>query len=155
MQVILLEKVVNVGDLGQVVKVRQGYARNFLIPQGKAKRATPENLKLLEEKRSELEKAAGERLAKAQAQAEKLEGVTIQITQKAGVDGRLFGSVTNVDIVDSLQGLGHTVEKSMVRMPEGPLKHVGDFPLTIALHTDVAAHINVTVLGDTTGNQAA
>ncbi|TMG90538.1 MAG: 50S ribosomal protein L9 [Betaproteobacteria bacterium] len=155
MQVILLEKVVNVGDLGEVVKVRQGYARNFLIPQGKAKRATPENLKLLEEKRSELEKAAGERLAKAQAQAEKIEGVTIQVTQKAGVDGRLFGSVTNVDIVDALQGLGHTVEKSMVRMPEGPLKHVGDFPLIIALHTDVAAHITVTVLGDTTGNQAA
>jgi large subunit ribosomal protein L9 len=155
MQVILLEKVVNVGDLGEVVKVRQGYARNFLIPQGKAKRATPENLKLLEEKRSELEKAAGERLAKAQAQAEKIEGVTIQVTQKAGVDGRLFGSVTNVDIVDALQGLGHTIEKSMVRMPEGPLKHVGDFPLVIALHTDVAAHITVTVLGDTTGNQAA
>ena len=154
MQVILLEKVVNVGDLGEVVKVRQGYARNFLIPQGKAKRATPENLKLLEEKRSELEKAAGERLAKAQAQAEKIEGVTIQVTQKAGVDGRLFGSVTNVDIVDALQGLGHTVEKSMVRMPEGPLKHVGDFPLIIALHTDVAAHITITVLGDTTGNQA-
>jgi large subunit ribosomal protein L9 len=155
MQVILLEKVVNVGDLGEVVKVRQGYARNFLIPQGKAKRATPENLKLLEEKRSELERAAGERLAKAQAQAEKIEGVTIQVTQKAGVDGRLFGSVTNVDIVDALQGLGHTIEKSMVRMPEGPLKHVGDFPLVIALHTDVAAHITVTVLGDTTGNQAA
>jgi large subunit ribosomal protein L9 len=155
MQVILLEKVVNVGDLGEVVKVRQGYARNFLIPQGKAKRATPENLKLLEEKRSELERAAGERLAKAQAQAEKIEGVTIQVTQKAGVDGRLFGSVTNVDIVDALQGLGHSVEKSMVRMPEGPLKHVGDFPLTIALHTDVAAHITVTVLGDTTGNQPA
>jgi large subunit ribosomal protein L9 len=155
MQVILLEKVVNVGDLGEVVKVRQGYARNFLIPQGKAKRATPENLKLLEEKRSELEKAAGERLAKAQAQAEKIEGVTIQVTQKAGVDGRLFGSVTNVDIVDALQGLGHTVEKSMVRMPEGPLKHVGDFPLIIALHTDVAAHITVAILGDTTGNQAA
>ena len=155
MQVILLEKVVNVGDLGEVVKVRQGYARNFLIPQGKAKRATPENLKLLEEKRSELEKAAGERLAKAQTQAEKIEGVTIQVTQKAGVDGRLFGSVTNVDIVEALQGLGHTVEKSMVRMPEGPLKHVGDFPLTIALHTDVAAHITVTVLGDTTGNQAS
>ncbi|MDQ6922638.1 MAG: 50S ribosomal protein L9 [Pseudomonadota bacterium] len=155
MQVILLEKVVNVGDLGEVVKVRQGYARNFLIPQGKAKRATPENLELLEAKRGELEKAAGERLAKAQAQAEKIEGVTIQVTQKAGVDGRLFGSVTNVDVVEALQGLGHTVEKSMVRMPEGPLKHVGDFPLTIALHTDVAAHITVTVRGDTTGNQAA
>jgi large subunit ribosomal protein L9 len=155
MQIILLEKVVNIGDLGEVVKVKQGYARNFLIPQGKAKRATPENLKLLEEKRSELERAAGEKLAKAQAQAEKLEGVTIQVTQKAGVDGRLFGSVTNVDIVEALQGLGHTVEKSMVRMPEGPLKHVGDFPLVIALHSDVAANITVSVLGDTTGNQAA
>jgi large subunit ribosomal protein L9 len=141
MQIILLEKVVNVGDLGEVVKVKQGYARNFLIPQGKAKRATPENLKLLE--------------VKAQAQAEKLEGVTIQVTQKAGVDGRLFGSVTNVDVVDALQGLGHTVEKSMVRMPEGPLKHVGDFPLTIALHTDVTANITVSVLGDTTGGQTS
>jgi large subunit ribosomal protein L9 len=150
MQIILLEKVVNVGDLGEVVKVKQGYARNFLIPQGKAKRATPENLKLLEEKRSELEKAAGEKLAKAKGQAEKLEGVTIQVTQKAGVDGRLFGSVTNVDIVEALQGLGHSVEKSMVRMPEGPLKHVGDFPLTVALHSDVEAHITVSVLGDTT-----
>jgi large subunit ribosomal protein L9 len=155
MQIILLEKVVNVGDLGDVVKVKQGYARNFLIPQGKAKRATPENVKLLEEKRNELEKAAGAKLAKAQAQAEKLEGVTIQVTQKAGVDGRLFGSVTNVDIVDALQGLGHTIEKAMVRMPEGPLKHVGDFPLVIALHTDATANITVTVLGDTTGNQAA
>jgi large subunit ribosomal protein L9 len=155
MQIILLEKVVNVGDLGEVVKVKQGYARNFLIPQGKAKRATPENLKLLEEKRGELEKAAGEKLGKAQAQAEKLEGVTIQVTQKAGVDGRLFGSVTNVDIVDALQGLGHSVDKSMVRMPEGPLKHVGDFPLTIALHSDVAAHITVSVLGDTTSSHSA
>ena len=155
MQVILLEKVQNVGDLGQVVKVKPGFARNYLIPQGKAKRATPENLKLLEERREELEKAAAEKLALAQERATKLEGASIQVTQKAGVDGRLFGSVTNVDIVDSLQGLGHTVEKSMVRMPEGPLKHVGDFPLTIALHTDVGAHITVTVLGDTTGNQAA
>src|SRR6266566_7385922 len=151
MQVILLEKVVNVGDLGEVVKVRQGYARNFLIPQGKAKRATPENLKLLEEKRSELEKAAGERLAKAQAQAEKVEGMTIQVTQKAGVDGRLFGSVTNVDIVEALQKLGHPVEKAMIRMPEGPLKQVGDFPLTVVLHTDVTAQITVSVQGDTSG----
>ena len=142
MQIILLEKVHNVGDLGEVVKVRQGYARNFLIPQGKAKRATPENLKLLEEKRGELERAA------------KLEGVSVQITQKAGVDGRLFGSVTNVDIVDALAGLGHTVEKAMVRMPDGPLKHIGEFPLTIALHADAMAHINVHVLGDTTGVQA-
>jgi large subunit ribosomal protein L9 len=151
MQVILLEKVQNVGDLGQVVKVKPGFARNFLIPQGKAKRATPENLKLLEEKRAELEKVAADKLALAQEHAAKLEGVAIQITQKAGVDGRLFGSVTNVDIVEALQAKGHPVEKAMIRMPEGPLKQVGDFPLTVVLHTDVAAHITVTVLGDTTG----
>lgn len=151
MQVILLEKVQNVGDLGEVVKVKPGFARNFLIPHGKAKRATPENLKLLEEKRSELEKVAGEKLARAQEHAAKLEGFAIQITQKAGVDGRLFGSVTNVDIVEALQAKGHPVEKAMVRMPEGPLKQVGDFPLTVVLHTDVTAHITVTVLGDTTG----
>jgi large subunit ribosomal protein L9 len=154
MQVILLEKVHNVGDLGDVVKVKQGFARNFLIPQGKAKRATAENLKLLEEKRAELEKAAGEKLAHAQEQAAKIEGLTIQVTQKAGVDGRLFGSVTNVDIVEALQALGHAVEKAMIRMPDGPLKQVGDFPLTIALHTDALTHITVSVLGDTTGVQA-
>jgi large subunit ribosomal protein L9 len=150
MQVILLEKLQNVGELGDVVKVRQGFARNYLIPQGKAKRATPENIKLLEAKRVELEKAAGAKLAHAQEQAAKIEGLTIQVTQKAGVDGRLFGSVTNVDIVEALQALGHTVEKAMVRMPDGPLKHVGDFPLVLALHTDVPAHIVVSVLGDTT-----
>jgi large subunit ribosomal protein L9 len=151
MQVILLEKVQNVGDLGQVVKVKPGFARNFLIPQGKAKRATPENLKLLEERRAELEKVAAEKLALAQEHAAKIEGLAIQITQKAGIDGRLFGSVTNVDIVEALQAKGHPVEKAMIRMPEGPLKQVGDFPLTVVLHTDVTAHITVTVLGDTTG----
>jgi len=151
MQVILLEKLPNVGDLGDVVKVRQGFARNYLIPQGKAKRATPENLKLIEARRAELEKAAGAKLAQAQEQATRLEGVKVQITQKAGVDGRLFGSVTNVDIVEALQGLGHTVEKAMVRMPDGPLKHVGEFPLVVALHTDVQANIVVAVLGDSTG----
>jgi large subunit ribosomal protein L9 len=150
MQVILLEKLQNVGDLGDVVKVKQGFARNYLIPQGKAKRATPENIKLLEEKRAELEKAAHARLAHAQEQAARIEGLTIQVTQKAGVDGRLFGSVTNVDIVEALQALGHTIEKAMVRMPDGPLKQVGEFPLVIALHTDVPAHIVVSVLGDTT-----
>ena len=151
MQVILLEKVLNVGDLGEVVKVKPGFARNYLIPHGKAKRATPDNLKLLEEKRTELEKVAAEKLAAAQEQGAKLEGVAIQITQKAGVDGRLFGSVTNVDIVEALQKLGHPVEKAMIRMPEGPLKQVGDFPLTVVLHTDVSAHITVSVQGDTTG----
>jgi large subunit ribosomal protein L9 len=155
MQVILLEKLHNVGELGEVVKVKQGFARNYLIPQGKAKRATPENLKLLEEKRTELEKAAGARLVHAQEQAAKIEGLKIQVTQKAGVDGRLFGSVTNVDIVEALQSLGHTVEKSMVRMPDGPLKHIGEFPLTIVLHTDVPAQITVAVLGDTTVIPAA
>src|SRR5438105_14882644 len=148
MQVILLEKVVNVGDLGEVVKVRQGYARNFLIPQGKAKRATPENLKAIEEKRADLEEAAADKLAAAKALAERLEGMAIQVTQKAGVDGRLFGSVTNVDIVDALKSQGVEIERSMIRMPAGPLKQVGDYPLIVALHTDVVAHINVSVRGD-------
>ena len=154
MQVILLEKVQNVGDLGQVVKVKPGFARNFLIPQGKAKRATPENIKLLEERRAELEKAAADKLALAQDQASKLEGITIQITQKAGVDGRLFGSVTNVDIVEALAGQGHEIEKAMIRMPAGPLKQVGEYPIIVALHADVTAQITVSVLGDTSSAQA-
>lgn len=149
MQIILLEKVVNVGDLGEVVKVKQGYARNYLIPQGKAKRATPENIKLLEEKRAELERIAGQKLAAAQEQAAKLESMVVKITQKAGVDGRLFGSVTNVDIVEALNAQGFSVEKAAVRMPEGPLKRVGDFPLVIALYLDVTANITVTVIGET------
>ena len=148
MQIILLEKIANVGDLGDVVKVKQGYARNFLIPQGKAKRATPENLKAIEAKRADLEKAAGEKLAGAQALAAKLEGMAIQVTQKAGVDGRLFGSVTNVDVVDALKAKGVEIEKAMIRMPTGPLKQVGDYPLTVVLHTDVTAHINVSVRAD-------
>jgi large subunit ribosomal protein L9 len=148
MQIILLEKIANVGDLGDVVKVKQGYARNYLIPQGKAKRATPENLKAIEAKRADLEKAAGEKLAGAQALAAKLEGMAIQVTQKAGVDGRLFGSVTNVDVVDALKAKGVEIEKAMIRMPTGPLKQVGDYPLTVVLHTDVTAHINVSVRAD-------
>ena len=149
MQIILLEKVANVGDLGDVVKVKDGFARNFLIPHGKAKRATPENLKLLESKRAELEKAAADKLAAAQATATKLEGITVQVTQKAGMDGRLFGSVTNVDIVDALKEHGIVVEKGAIRLPAGPLKQVGDHPITVQLHTDVLAHITVGVLGDT------
>ena len=148
MQVILLEKVVNVGDLGEVVKVKQGYARNYLIPKGKAKRATPENIKLLEEKRAELEKAAAERLATAQEQAAKIDGMQITISQKAGVDGRLFGSVTNVDIVEALAAKGITIEKGAIRMPEGPLKHVGEFPLVVGLYLDVTANITVTVVAE-------
>ncbi len=148
MQVILLEKVINVGDLGEVVKVKQGYARNYLIPQGKAKRATPENIKLLEEKRAELEKVAAQRLSTAQEQAAKIEGMQIKIAQKAGVDGRLFGSVTNVDIVEALAAQGITLEKGAIRMPEGPLKHVGEFPLVVGLYLDVTANITVTVVAE-------
>ena len=148
MQVILLEKIANVGNLGDVVKVKQGYARNYLIPQGKAKRATPENIKLLEGKRAELERAANEKLTAAQDQAAKLEGMRIQISQKAGVDGRLFGSVTNFDIVEALKAHGITIEKSSVRMPDGPLKQVGEFPLVVALYLDVTANITVVVQGE-------
>jgi len=151
MQIILLEKILNVGNLGDVVKVKHGYARNYLIPQGKAKRATAENIKLLEAKRAELEKIAANKLAEAQAQAAKLEGLTIQITQKAGVDGRLFGSVTNADIVESLKAQGFTVEKADIRMPSGPLKQVGDHPLVVALHSDAVANITVSVIGEQGG----
>jgi large subunit ribosomal protein L9 len=149
MQIILLEKIVNVGNLGEVVKVKQGFARNYLIPQGKAKRATPENIALLEAKRAELEKAAAEKLAAAQAEVAKLDGLTVQVTQKAGVDGRLFGSVTNSDIVDALKVLGFAIEKAAIRMPAGPLKHVGDHALVVALHADATANITVSVVGDT------
>ena len=149
MQIILLEKIANVGNLGDVVKVKNGFARNFLIPQGKAKRATAENLKLIENKRTELEAAANAKLVAAQELAARMEGLVVKVTQKSGVDGRLFGSVGNVDVVDALKAQGIDVEKAMVRMPEGPLKHVGDFALTVAPHTDVVAHITVTVIGDT------
>jgi len=149
MQIILLEKIANVGNLGDVVKVKDGYARNFLIPHGKAKRATPENLKTIEARRAELEQAAGEKLTAAQALAEKLEGSTLRISQKAGVDGRLFGSVTNVDVVEALKAQGVDVEKSTVRLPSGPLKQVGEHPVSVALHTDVTAHITVNVVGET------
>jgi len=151
MQVILLEKIGNVGNLGDVVKVKEGYARNFLIPQGKAKRATPDNLKAIEGKRAELEKAANEKLEASQALATKLEGMTITVSQKAGVDGRLFGSVTNVDVVEALKKQGVEIEKSMIRMPSGALKQVGEYPLTVALHTDVTAHITVGVKGEAVG----
>jgi large subunit ribosomal protein L9 len=148
MQVILMEKVANLGNLGDVVKVKDGFARNFLIPQGKAKRATPENIKHFETRRTELEKAQNEALAKAQERAEKLNNLKIELTQKAGADGRLFGSVTNYDIVDALEKQGHEVERSQVRMPQGPLKQVGEFPIEVSLHTDVTATITVAVIGE-------
>ena len=151
MQIILLEKILNVGNLGDVVKVKHGYARNYLIPQGKAKRATAENIQLLEARRADLEKVAADKFAEAQAQAAKLEGLAIRITQKAGVDGRLFGSVTNFDIVQALKAHGFTAEKADILMPAGPLKHVGDHPLAVALHSDAVANITVSVIGEQGG----
>ena len=150
MQIILLEKVVNLGDLGEVVKVKDGYARNFLIPAGRARRATAVAIKEFEARRAELEKAAAARLAESQAQGEKLAGTTVKVTQKAGVDGRLFGSVTNFDIAEELAKAGYKVAKSQVRMPNGPIKVVGDSTVSVALHTDVVVEITVTVYGETT-----
>jgi large subunit ribosomal protein L9 len=146
MQVILMEKVVNLGGLGDVVKVKDGFARNYLIPQGKARRATEKNLKEFENRRTELEKKANEQLTGSQERAAKLEGMKIEIAQKAGVDGRLFGSVTNADIAESLGKQGLTVKKAEIRMPQGPLKHIGEFPIVIQLHSDVLANIVVHVL---------
>ena len=149
MQIILLDKVVNLGNLGEVVKVKDGYARNFLIPSGRARRATTANKAEFEAKRVELEKAASAKLAAMQAQGEKLGGTTIKLTQKAGVDGRLFGSVTNHDIANELTKQGFAVAKSQVRLPNGPLKIVGDHSVSVALHTDVLVDITVTVYGET------
>ena len=148
MQIILMEKVANLGQLGDIVKVREGYARNYLIPQGKAKRATQVNLAEFEAKRTELERVQGERLAEAQAQAAKLDGLVIRVTQKAGVDGKLFGSVTNIDIAEALKGEGLEVPRASIRMPTGPLKHVGDHTLGVALHPDVAITVTVSVLAE-------
>ena len=148
MQIILLEKVVNLGNLGDLVKVKDGYARNFLIPQGKAKRATPVALKEFEANRAELEKAAADKFDAAKALAEKLEGVLVTIARKAGVDGRLFGSVTNYDIAEGLAKLGFDIEKSAVRMPAGPLKMIGESTLEVSLHTDVLAQVKVQIVGE-------
>jgi large subunit ribosomal protein L9 len=148
MQVILMDKVVNLGNLGDVVRVKDGYARNFLIPQRIARRATAAAIAEFEAKRAELEKAAAAKLAEAQATGEKLEGLTVQISQKAGVDGRLFGSVTNFDIAEALTKQGFAVEKSQVRLPQGPLKVTGDHSVSVALHTDVVVNVVVAVLGE-------
>jgi large subunit ribosomal protein L9 len=143
-----LEKVINVGNLGDVVKVKDGYARNFLIPQKMARRATSSAVAEFEAKRAELEKAAAEKLAAAQAQGDKLSGLTVTIGQKAGVDGRLFGSVTNADIAEALTKQGFPVEKAAVRLPNGPLKTTGEFPVAVALHTDVVSEITIAVVGE-------
>ncbi|WP_308925157.1 MULTISPECIES: 50S ribosomal protein L9 [unclassified Janthinobacterium] len=148
MQIILLEKVVNVGNLGEVVKVKDGYARNFLIPQRLARRATATAIAEFEVKRAELEKAAAAKLAASQAQGEKLSGLTVQVAQKAGVDGRLFGSVTNFDIAEALTKQGFAVEKAQIRMPTGPLKVVGEHNVSVALHTDVVVEVVIAVVPD-------
>ena len=149
MQIILLEKVVNLGNLGEVVKVKDGYARNFLIPSGQARRATDTAIKEFEVRRAELEKAAHDKLLAAQSQGEKLNGTTVKLTQKAGVDGRLFGSVTNFDIAEELVKAGYQVTKSQIRMPKGPIKIVGDSTVSVALHTDVLVDVNISVYGET------
>ena len=149
MQIILLDKVVNLGNLGEIVRVKDGYARNFLIPSGRARRATENAIKEFEVRRAELEKAAAEKLAAAQAQGEKLAGTSIKLSQKAGVDGRLFGSVTNFDIAEELTKNGYAVAKAQVRMPTGPIKVVGDSTVSVALHTDVVVEITVSVYGET------
>ena len=148
MQVILMEKVVNLGQLGDVVKVKNGFGRNFLIPQGKAKRATESNVAEFAARRVELEAAENAKLAEAQTRSEKLSGLTVQIVQKAGVDGKLFGSVTNADIAEALEAQGFKIEKAQVRLPEGHLKQIGDHPISISLHADVVANITVSVLGE-------
>ena len=149
MQIILLDKVVNLGNLGDVVKVKDGYARNFLIPFGRARRATAAAIKEFEVKRAELEKAAAAKLAEMQAQGEKLGGMTVKLTQKAGVDGRLFGSVTNADIAQEVTKQGFAVSKSQIRLPNGAIKTVGEHLVNVALHTDVVVDITVTVYGET------
>jgi len=148
MQVILMEKVVNLGNLGDVVKVKDGFARNFLIPRGKAKRVTEATLKEFEGKRADLEKSAAAAHATAQEKGAKLDGYLLQITRKAGEDGKLFGSVTNFDIAEALQAQGFEVERAHIRLPTGPLKQIGDQQLAIALHPDVVVHITVSVLGE-------
>lgn len=148
MQIILLEKVANLGNLGEVVKVKDGYARNFLIPKGAARRATQAAVAEFEARRAELEKSQAEKLAAATAVGEKLAGKSVTIGQKAGVDGRLFGSVTNADVAEALQKQGFEVAKAQVRMPNGPLKAVGEFPVQVALHTDVVIDLSVTVVAD-------
>ncbi|WP_297325032.1 50S ribosomal protein L9 [Nitrosomonas sp.] len=148
MQIILMEKVTNLGQLGDIVNVKSGFARNYLIPQGKAKRATEQAIAEFQSKRAELEKIQAASLAAAQAIADKLDGLLVQITQKTGNDGKLFGSVTNANIAEALAVQGFVIERSMIRMPNGPLKQVGDYPLTVALYSDVSASITVSVLGE-------
>ena len=149
MQISLLDKVVNLGNLGDLVKVKDGYARNFLIPTGRARRATAAAKAEFEAKRAELEKAAAEKLAQCQAEGEKIAGKVFKLTQKAGVDGRLFGSVTNSDIAEEMNKQGYKVAKSQIRLPNGHIKTIGDNTVSVALHTDVVVEFTVSVYGET------
>ncbi len=148
MQVILLEKVDNLGGLGDNVKVRSGYGRNFLIPQGKATAATPANIARFEERRAELEKAAGEALAAANARKASLESLTITLAAKAGDEGKLFGSVGTGDIADAVTAAGQSLERHEVRLPDGPFRALGSFDVTLHLHTDVNATIKLTIVAE-------
>ena len=152
MQIIIMEKITNLGGLGDVVKVKDGFARNFMIPSGKARRATPANLEEFQKRRVELEKAHAESLALAQSRGAKLDGFAIKVNRKAGVDGRLFGSVTSHDIVDALKAQGHDVERTAVRLPQGPLKAIGDHQVAVALHADMVVHLTVSVVGELVGS---
>ena len=148
MEIILLEKIINLGELGDIVNVKDGYGRNFLIPQGKAKRATESNKAEFEIKRSEIEKQQAALLKVAQKRAKDLDGFVLEIKQKSGVDGKLFGSVTNVDITEAINNAGHEVVKSEIRMPDGPIKNTGDYMITLTLHQEVNVEIKVTVIGE-------
>ena len=148
MEIILLEKIINLGELGDIVNVKDGYGRNFLILQGKAKRATESNKAEFEIKRAEIEKQQAALLKVAQKRAKDLDGFVLEIKQKSGIDGKLFGSVTNVDIIEAINNAGHEVVKSEIRMPEGPIKNTGDYMITLTLHQEANVEIKVTVIGE-------
>lgn len=148
MEIILMEKIQNLGQLGDIVKVKNGFARNYLIPQGKAMRATPAAIQEFQTRRGDLEKAESDKLSSAHEKAQKLDGLMLQVTRKAGVDGKLFGSVTNIDIAEALKAQGHDVPRASIRMPQGPIKQIGDYHLSIGLHSDVVVAITVSVLGE-------
>ncbi len=148
MEIILLETIDRLGGLGDMVNVRPGFARNYLLPQGKAKLATPENIAEIEVRRAELEKHEAEMLDAARARAEQLEGLEISITAKSGGEGKLFGSVTNANITDAINEKGIEVEKSEIRMPEGPIRLAGDYDIDLHLHAEVNATIKLTVIGE-------
>ena len=148
MEIILLEKIVNLGELGDIVNVKDGYGRNFLIPQGKAKRANEENKAEFESKRSEIEKQQAALLKAAQKRAKEFDSFELEITQKSGIDGKLFGSVTNIDITESVTNAGHEIVKSEIRMPDGPIKLTGEHMITLVLHQEVKIQFKLTVIGE-------